>query len=120
MLDINELLTSDFSKEIKHPVELDLYEPTSKAEKDDIFFEFTYEDEHPVYFGDDKPLFDNTYVRLKMTTPKATDYFPLKKATVKFLEEHGLIVKHSFSYLDQAFDNKVRCTIFEIEKISEH
>lgn len=120
MLNINELLVTDLAKEIGHPVEQDLYEPPSKEEKDEIFVEFSYEDETPVFFGDNRPIFDNTYVQLKLTTPKDVNYFPLKEKIVRFLEKNGLVVNHTFSYLEKAYDNKMRCTIFEAEKISEH
>lgn len=120
MIDLNELLITGLSKEIGYPVAQDLYTPPTKEKASDIFAEFTYADERPVLWGNDKPVMDNTQIQLKLTTPRGVDYFPIKRKIVKFLEKQEILVNNNYSYLEAAYDNKVRCTIFEISVNSFH
>lgn len=115
MILTNEIFTKDFKEYINLPVEQDIY--TGKSDK---FFEFTYEDERPIYWADDKPLFDNTYVALKLSMPREENYFVYKKKTVEFFETRGFRVTGTRTYVEPSSNNKTRCTVFHIEKLTDH
>lgn len=95
------------------PVVPDLYEGQS-----DKWIVFTYHDERPVYFGDDKVLDDTAYMVVSLFTPPSFNYMSLKNDIKTYLETVGIVTNcRSYVYLEKQIP--VRETIFEVEITKE-
>lgn len=92
----------------KLPVVPDLYEGTS-----DKWITFTYQDERPVFFGDNEVLDDTAYISVNLFTPSDFNYMPLKEDIKTYLESIGIVTNcESYVYLENQIP--VRQTIFEV------
>lgn len=94
------------------PVEQDEYEGKEKQ-----YIIFTYEDEQPEGYGDDKPYADTVYIQVQLITPKNYNYFELKHQIRDLLEEADFIVTSIRSSLGDVYfgTEKTRQTIFQTE-----
>ena len=68
------------------PVSPDIY-----TGDDDKYIVYTYEDERPVYWGDDMPLEDQVIVQVNLFTPPKFNYMALKHQVRDYLETLGEI-----------------------------
>lgn len=86
----------------------DIYEGTS-----DKWITFTYQDERPVFFGDNEVLDDTAYISVNLFTPKDFNYMALKETIKTYLETIGIVTNcESYVYLENQIP--VRQTIFEV------
>lgn len=78
---------------------------------------FTYEDETPAAYGDNRPIADTAYIQIQLVTPKDFDYFSLKEKIRDLLEGADFSVKSIRSFLGSAYvgTEKIRQTIFHVE-----
>ena len=106
-MNVNPLLMA--LKDItKLPVVPDIYEGSS-----DKWITFTYQDERPVFFGDNEVLDDTAYISVNLFTPKDFNYMPLKGDIKTYLESIG-IVTNCESYVYTENQIPIRQTIFEV------
>jgi hypothetical protein len=90
------------------PVVPDLYKGES-----DKWITFTYQDERPVYFGDNSVLADTAYISVNLFTPSEYNYMTVKKLIKDYLETIGIVTNvESYVYLENQIP--VRQTIFEV------
>jgi hypothetical protein len=90
------------------PVVPDLY--TGSADK---WITFTYQDERPVYFGDNTPLADTAYISVNLFTPTNYNYLQTKEQIKEYLESIGIVTNcESYVYLENQIP--VRQTVFEV------
>lgn len=90
------------------PVVPDLYKGES-----DKWITFTYQDERPVYFGDNVPLDDTAYISVNLFTPKTFNYLELKEQIKEYLESIGIVTNcESYVYLENQIP--VRQSVFEV------
>ena len=82
---------------------------------------FTYEDEKPVSYGDNKPVADTAYLQISLYTPEGFDYMPAKHAIRDYLEESGFCVTSIQSWMDQDLTGtkRTRHTVFEANYTEE-
>jgi len=92
----------------KLPVVPDIYEGTS-----DKWITFTYQDERPVFFGDNEVLDDTAYISVNLFTPKDFNYMALKETIKTYLETIGIVTNcESYVYMENQIP--IRQTIFEV------
>ena len=90
------------------PVVPDKY--TGESEK---WITFTYQDERPVYFGDNVPLVDTAYMSVNLFTPAEFNYMTLKEDIKDYLESIGIVTNcESYVYLENQIP--VRQSVFEV------
>lgn len=106
-MNVNPLLMA--LKDItKLPVVPDIYEGSS-----DKWITFTYQDERPVFFGDDEVLDDTAYISVNLFTPKDFNYMALKETIKTYLETIGIVTNcESYVYMENQIP--IRQTIFEV------
>lgn len=77
---------------------------------------FTYEDETPAAYADNKVSEDTAYMQIQLITPKGYDYFDLKKKIRGLLEGAGFSVTSTRSFLGNVAvgTEKTRQTVFEV------
>lgn len=109
-MNVNKLLT-DTLKITGLPVKQDEYEG-----KEDKYIIFTYVDESPEAFADNKPGADTVYIQLQLITPKSFNYFELKDKIRNLLEKADFIVSsiHSFTGDKYQGTEKTRQTVYEL------
>ncbi|MBE5830810.1 MAG: hypothetical protein E7306_03615 [Butyrivibrio sp.] len=66
------------------PVSPDLYEG-----KKEIYITYSYNDESPSLYGDDRPLEDTAIIQVNLYTPKDYNYMTLKHEIRNYLETLG-------------------------------
>lgn len=78
---------------------------------------FTYEDEKPVFHGDNKVLADTVYLQIQLITPKEFNYFGMKKKIKNLLENAGFRITSTYSFLGSVYygTEKRRQTVFKAE-----
>lgn len=110
-MNLNELLIKLLG-ETGLEVEQDIYEGDSEK-----YIIFTYEDENPENFADNRATADTTYLQVQLITPKEFDYFELKKKIRDLLEEADFLVKSTRSFLGSVYvgTEKIRQTIFHVK-----
>lgn len=93
------------------PVEQDEY-----TGKKDRYIIFSYEDEIPLCFGDNRPGAYEALIHLQLITPKSFDYLSLKDEIRDKLEEAGFSVSSVTSFLGDKYmgTEKTRQTVYEI------
>lgn len=93
------------------PVEQDEYTGV-----EDKYITFTYEDERPETYADNKVTNDTAYLQIQMVTPKGFNYFGLKKKIRDLLEEADFSVVSTRSFLGDVYQGteKTRQTVFEV------
>ena len=111
-MNVNSLILG-LKTETKLPVVPDIYEG-----KSDKYITFTYNDERPVFFGDNKVLNDTAYISVNLFTPKDYNYMTLKKVIKDYLESVG-IVTNCDSYVYTENQIPIRQTIFNVEITKE-
>ena len=90
------------------PVVPDIYEGSG-----DKWITFTYQDERPVFFGDNTVLDDTAYISVNLFTPKNYNYMATKEAIKTYLESIGIVTNcESYVYLENQIP--IRQTIFEV------
>lgn len=95
------------------PVVPDLYTPNPGEENPDKWITFTYQDERPVYFGDNTPLVDTAYMSVNLFTPADFNYLAQKEEIKQYLESIGIVTNcESYVYLENQIP--VRQTVFEV------
>lgn len=94
------------------PVEQDEY--TGKEEK---YIIFTFEDERPESYADNRPTADTAYIQVQLITPKNFNYFDLKKKIRNLLEGADFIVSSTRSFLGDVYmgTEKTRQTVFSVK-----
>lgn len=94
------------------PVEQDEYTGEDKK-----YIVFTYEDEGPAEWGDDRPIADTAYIQIQLITPKNYNYFYMKEKIRDLLEEADFSVTSIRSFLGDVYvgTEKTRQTIFQVE-----
>ena len=93
-----------------YPVEADIY--TGAADK---YITFTYEDERPVYAGNNRALADEAYLQISFFCPSNFNYFETKHLIRDHLEDLGFKVSIR-SWLEDDLNqetNKIRRVLFE-------
>lgn len=110
-MNLNELLINLLS-ETGLEVSQDIYEGESEK-----YIIFTYEDETPESFADNKVTVDTAYIQIQLITPKEFDYFALKKKIRDLLEGADFLVTSTRSFLGSVYvgTEKIRQTIFQVE-----
>lgn len=111
-MNVNSLLM-ELKNITKLPVSPDIYEGSS-----DKWITFTYQDERPVNFGDNKVLDDTAYISVNLFTPKNFNYMSLKNDIKTYLETIG-IVTNCESYVYTENQIPIRQTIFEVQITKE-
>jgi hypothetical protein len=95
------------------PVVPDLYVTAAGEKRADKWITFTYQDERPVYFGDNSPLVDTAYMSVNLFTPAEFNYLTLKEDIKEYLESIGIVTNcESYVYLENQIP--VRQTVFEV------
>lgn len=94
------------------PVEQDEY--TGKEEK---YIIFTFEDERPEAYADNRPAADTAYIQVQLITPKNFNYFDLKKKIRNLLEGADFLVASIRSFLGDVYmgTEKTRQTVFSVK-----
>lgn len=106
-MNVNSLI-SELKRITGLPVVPDLYQGES-----DKWITFTYQDERPVYFGDNVPLADTAYISVNLFTPKDFNYMTLKADIKDYLESIGIVTNcESYVYLENQIP--VRQSVFEV------
>ncbi len=95
------------------PVYPDLYEGDEES-----YIVYTYNDERPVFWGDDIPIEDEVTVQVSLYTPHGYNYMALKHTIRDYLESLGVINDIS-SWIDTYtsktnLEQKVRHTTFNV------
>lgn len=111
-MNVNANLISILSEATGFPVEPDEYDG-----KSDKYIIFTYTDERPEAFGDNKPIADTVYVQIQLVTPKKYNYLTMKDKIRDVLEDNDFSVTSIRSFLGDEFwgTEKIRQTVFEAE-----
>ncbi len=93
------------------PVEPDEYSGSKER-----YITFTYEDERPDVYADDKVITDEAYLQVAYFTPKSYDYMDDKHKIRDYLESQGFKVTTIRSWIEDALTGyqKIRHTVFEI------
>lgn len=109
-MNVNSLLISILGEATNLEVFPDEYDG-KKTE----YITFTYTDEQPVFWGDNRVLADTAYLQIQLVTPKKFNYMPLKHVIRDTLEENGFIITSIRSFLGDAIQgtDKIRQTIIE-------
>lgn len=109
-MNVNAMLIKNLGDATHLPVVPDEYDGT-KTE----YITFTYTDEQPVFFGDNKVLADTAYLQIQLVTPKTYNYLSMKHIIRDTLEEMGFSVTSIRSFLGDIIQGteKIRQTIFE-------
>lgn len=83
--------------------------------KDTKYILFTYLDEQPNSFGDNRPIGDTAYLQIQLITPKSYNYMTLKHQIRDALEQNDYSVTSIRSFLGDAIQGteNIRQTIFE-------
>lgn len=84
--------------------------------KKDKYIIFTYADERPESFGDNRVESDTAYLNIQLITPKSFNYLSLKKTIRNLLEDADFIVTSISSFLGDVYfgTEKTRQTVFEV------
>lgn len=114
-MNINQLINSILNMATGFPVAQDEY-----GGEEDKYILYTYFDEKPQSFGDNRPTADVAYIHIQLITPKNYNYFAKKEAIRNALEDSGFIVTSISSMLGDAYQGtqKTRQTIFEAQYAS--
>ena len=85
--------------------------------KENKYIIFTYADERPETFGDNRVESDTVYLNVQLITPKSFNYMSLKKIIRNLLENADFIVTSISSFLGDAYHGteKIRQTVFEVK-----
>lgn len=85
--------------------------------KDSKYIIFTYADERPETYGDNKPESDTVYLNIQLITPKNFNYMKLKHEIRDLLEGADFIVTSISSFLGDVYfgTEKTRQTVFEVK-----
>lgn len=77
---------------------------------------FTYEDERPVLYGDDRPLADTAYIQINMYTSARLNYMNLKHKLRNYLEAEGFRVTSIASWIEKELTEteRTRHTTFDV------
>lgn len=110
-MELNEMIKRLLSV-TQLPVEQDEY-----TGKESAYIIFLYEDEKPVYFGDNKAVADTVYLQIQLVTPKDFNYFKFKKQIRRLLEDADFIVTSTRTLLGSVYlgTEKTRQIIFTAE-----
>lgn len=114
--DIDELICA-LTEYTGYPVEEGKY-----LGDEDRYIVYVYEDEKPVYFGDDNVLADTAYIQLSFYCPKNHDYKPDKKKIRDYLEHNGFHVTSIQAWIDDKAitgTDDVRHVVFSINYTQE-
>lgn len=78
---------------------------------------FTYADETPTEFANNKPIADTAYLQIQLVTPKSFNYHSVKKEIRNLLENEDFIVTSTRSFLGDKFSGteRIRQTVFECQ-----
>lgn len=89
--------------------------PDINEGNDDKYIIFTYTDEKPISYGDNKPIGDTAYLQIQLITPKDFNYMSLKHLIRNALEENDFNVTSIRSMLGDEFwgTEHIRQTVFE-------
>ncbi len=114
-MNVNEKLTG-----LKEVTGLNVYEDFTE-EKKEKYLVFTYEDERPVFFGNDTPKADTAYIQLTLYTPAGFDYMELKHKIRNYLEQNGFDSPRISSWIEDEINGtkKIRHTVFETSYTEE-
>ncbi len=87
------------------------------ADEHESYIIFTYEDERPVAYSNNRPFADTAYLQVQLVTPKGFNYFQLKEKIRDLLEGADFSVRSIRSFLGSAYvgTEKIRQTIFHVE-----
>ena len=100
------------------PVVPDIYTPNPGEVSSDKWITFTYQDERPVFFGDNTVLDDTAYISVNLFTPKNYNYMATKEVIKTYLESIGIVTNcESYVYLENQIP--IRQTIFEVQITKE-
>lgn len=115
-MNVNSILIKKLGDATKLPVAPDEYDG-SKTE----YITFTYTDEQPVFWGNNKVIADTAYLQIQLVTPKTYNYLKMKHIIRDTLEENDFIVSSIRSFLGDAIQGteKIRQTIFECSYTEE-
>lgn len=116
-MDVNTLI-----QELKEVTGLDV-SPDIYTGQADSYIVYAYNDERPVFWGDDKVLADTAIIQINLYTPPKADYMDLKHQIRDYLESVG-IVSDIQSWLDtynsrNNLEVTVRHTAFTVEITKE-
>lgn len=91
-------------------------EPDEYGGNQNRYITYTYEDERPTTYGDNKPLEDTAYLQVSFFTPKSYNYMEDKHKIRNYLEEQGFKVTSIRSWVEDARTGyeKIRHTVFEV------
>lgn len=91
----------------------DIYVTAPGEKRADKWITFTYQDERPIYFGDNGPLADTAYIAVNLFTPTNYNYLQTKEQIKEYLESIGIVTNcESYVYLENQIP--VRQTVFEV------
>ena len=109
-MNLNEKVT-DLLAATGLPVDQDEYEG-----KKDKYIIFTFPDERPGAYADNRPTADPVYIQVQLITPKNFNYFDLKKKIRNLLEGADFSVTSIRSFLGDTYQGteKTRQTVFEV------
>lgn len=109
-MNLNEIII-DLLRKTGLPVHQD------ECDGEEKYIIFTYEDEVPAAYGDNRPIADVAYIQIQLITPKNFDYFFLKEKIRDLLEGANFLVRSIRSFLGSAYvgTEKMRQTIFNVE-----
>lgn len=112
-MNINKELIEILAKATNLEVEPDEYTGTS-----DKYITFSYEDEQPVLWGDNRVLADTAYIQIQLITPKNFNYLTTKHLVRDALEDNDYIVTSIQSFVGDYIQGteKTRQTVFTVEK----
>lgn len=115
-MNINPLLNRILKEATKLPVAQDEYDG-----KEDKYIIFTYIDERPTFYADNKPAADEVHIQIQLITPKKFNYLAMKDTIRDALEDNDFSVYSITSFLGDVFQGteKIRQTIFEARYASE-
>lgn len=76
---------------------------------------FTYEDERPVLYGNNRPMADTAYIQINMYTSARLNYMNLKHKVRDYLEAEGFRVTSIASWIEKELTEteRTRHTVFE-------
>ena len=109
-MDINQKIT-ELSGIVDCPVSQDIYEGEKNR-----YITFSYEDERPVMYGDNKPKEDIAYLQISYYVPVTYSYMKDKHKIRDFLENSGFKVTSIRCWTEDALTGyqKVRHLLFEV------
>lgn len=114
----------DVNKELKEllegPTGLKV-EQDEYSGKDSKYIVYSYADERPETFGDNKVLSDTVYLNIQLITPKNYNYMKLKHQIRDLLEGAGFFVTSISSFLGDVYfeTEKTRQTVFEVNRTEQ-